>query len=89
MNISIKSPMRAWNECSEVEAKPVDDWRHILSFEISNTPFYWSSNTLYDEPTPIRRDIKGLAAHGARGIRAGTTLFPSVKASCMKFVTTI
>ena len=89
MNISVKSPMRAWNEGSEIETKPFNNRSHVLSFKIGNAPFCGRSDPLYDEPTPVRRDIKGLAAHGACGIRTGTTLFPTVKASCMEFMTTI
>ena len=43
---------------------------------------------LYDEPTPVRRDIKGNSTHGTRGVWTGAIRLPAVDARKVKLVPT-
>lgn len=89
MNICIKSTSVSRNECTEIKAKALHDRHDVLSFKIGHAPFWWiTRDPLYDEPTPVRRDIKGFTAHGTGGVRAGTTRLPAIQTTGVKLMTT-
>ena len=79
---------RAWRyELSHIETEPLHDVVDVRCVKWQEGPLA-VLYPLYDEPTPVRRDIKGNSAHGTRGVWPGAIRLPAVDARKVKLVPT-
>ena len=85
VNVSQEPPL-VWDEIPKLEPKPIDNLCNVCRFKIGHGPKR-IARSLDDEPTLVRRDIKGLATHGARG-GSLTLKFPPVQAPFVELVRT-
>ena len=79
---------RSWRyELSHIEPEPLHDGVDVRCVKWQEGPLT-VLYPLYDEPTPVRRDIKGNSAHGTRGVWPGAIRLPAVDARKVKLVPT-
>ena len=87
MEVRDKPPGPGGNELSHIETEPLHDGVDVWGVEGQKGPLT-ILDPLYDEPTPVRRDIKGLSAHGARRIWTRATRLPTAETTGVKLVPT-
>ena len=81
-------PPRAWRyELSHIKTEPLHDGVDVRCVKWQEGPLT-VLYPLYDEPTPVRRDIKGNSTHGTRGVWTGAIRLPAVDARKVKLVPT-